>query len=180
MMPCLCLVTQFFENIIPVLGCVSYWIDILECSIRIRVTTQLYFGKQMHWGMTIHIAYIPILDSALVHLLWYLNWLFKSRRFSFKDCWLGEKERFVLNIYFCSLEKRIRYQFLHTLDNISWRHQYQCHSDVCSCVGCDIRCLANLDSTSAAFGDVNVVPTGRHSRHYFQLWSWKAIQTCVT
>lgn len=97
-----------------------------------------------------------------------------------KDCWLGEKERFVLNIYFCSLEKRIRYQFLHTLDNISWRHQYQCHSDVCSCVGCDIRCLANLDPTSAAFGDVNVVPTGRHSRHYFQLWSWKAIQTCVT
>lgn len=97
-----------------------------------------------------------------------------------KDCWLGEKERFVLNIYFCSLEKRIRYQFLHTLDNISWRHQYQCHSDVCSCVGCDIRCLANLDPTSTAFGDVNVVPTGRHSRHYFQLWSWKAIQTCVT
>lgn len=85
MMPCLCLVTQFFENIIPVLGCVSYWIDILECSIRIRVTTQLYFGEQMHWGMTIHIAYIPILDSALVHLLWYQNQPFKSRRFSFKD-----------------------------------------------------------------------------------------------
>lgn len=33
--------------------------------------------------MTIHIAYIPILDSALVHLLWYLNQPFKSRRFSF-------------------------------------------------------------------------------------------------
>lgn len=63
--------------------CSSYWFDILGCSICFRVTAHLCFGKQMHWGMKIHILFIPLLDSALVDLLWRLNQPFKSQCISF-------------------------------------------------------------------------------------------------